>query len=212
MGEAPAGSKVVLLTLTIRHTGDVEADRRELAAGWRRFYKSMWSRFGKFPYVGVWEVTPGRDELGHVHAHVAAIWPYRDWSVCAALWREACPTSERISFVASRRDRRPSDPKSVANYLGKYLSKGIQGVDFSPALRSRVVAGTYNTRWVFTSRRFWQYFQPCCKACGQPVIAAQYRFRGEPYRPDDATGARGDPQASLELSNPNQRAGGRCAR
>jgi hypothetical protein len=203
---------LVLLTLTLQHSGDIEKDRRDLAEGWRRFYLALRRRWGKWPYVGVWEVTPGGDGLGHVHAHVAVVWPWRDWSVCRQLWLEACPQSTRITFVASRRDGRRSDPRSVANYLGKYLAKGMEAGEFSPELRSRVVAGLYNTRWLFSSRGFWQPFVPCCQACQQPIVSAQYRFRGAPWVPpvDGSTSPRGDPQLGLALPEPHERAGCRC--
>jgi len=201
------GDMLVLLTLTIEHSGDIEKDRADLAAGWRKFYLACRRRWGTCPYVGVWEVTPGDDGQGHVHAHVAVVWPWRDWSLCSRLWRESCPRSTRISFVARRRDGRESTPKSVANYLGKYLSKGMEAQDFTPELRARVVCGLYNTRFVFTSRRFWQAFEPRCCACHQRIVAAQYRFRGEPYRPDGPTASRGPPQLGLPLSEPHQRTG-----
>lgn len=201
------GERIVLLTLTLRHTGDLKADRAALADGWRRFYKALHRRWGRFPYVGVWEVTPGEDGLGHIHAHVAALWPWRDWGLCRELWTAACPSSTRITFVARRRDGRESDPKSVSKYLGKYLSKGLQADGFTPQLNARVVAGTYNTRWLFASRGLWQPFQPCCRACGEPIVQAQYRWRGVPFRPDDHGPAapRGDPQLGLALPEPNER-------
>jgi len=203
----PRGDMLVLLTLTIEHSGDIERDRADLAAGWRRFYLALRRRYGVCPYVGVWEVTPGEDGQGHIHAHVAVVWPWRDWSLCHRLWRAACPRSTRISFVARRRDGLASTPKSVANYLGKYLAKGMEAEGFTPELRANVVAGTYNTRWVFSSRRFWQPFVPRCQACQQRIIAAQYRFRGQPYRPDGCSTSRGPPQLGLEIPEPHQRTG-----
>jgi len=174
---APRWHQWTLITLTLQHSGDIARDRADLAAGWRRFYRALWKRgWGRFPYVGVWEVTPGRDGKGHVHIHVAALWPFRDWHVCSALWRRACPRSARISFVRRRRDGRPSSPESVANYLAKYVSKGVQTEDFTPQLRSRIVAGTYNTRWVMTSRGFWQVFTPICRDCGDQRMSAEFRW------------------------------------
>lgn len=198
---APTGSMIVLLTLTIEHSGDIARDRADLAEGWRRFYLAVRRRWGKFPYVGVWEVTAGRDGLGHIHAHVAAVWPWRDWRLCAALWRRSCPRSTRISFVARRRDGRASDAASASNYLGKYLTKGVETVDFTPELRSRVLSGTYNTRWVFASRGFWQYFQPKCRACECPIVSAQYRFRGAPYEPATDTSHQRTAQCALALGD-----------
>ena len=57
--------RIVLVTITLRHSGNIEQDRADLAVGWRRFRKALWKRWGWFPFVGVWEVTPGRDGLGH---------------------------------------------------------------------------------------------------------------------------------------------------
>jgi len=203
LGKRP-GEMIVLLTLTLRHSGAVDADRKSLADGWRRFYRSLNRTYGKFPYVGVWEVTPGDDGRGHMHMHVAVVWPWRDWSDCRRMWLRACPQSERITFVARRRDGRASDPKSVANYLGKYLSKGIDTIDFTTELRTQIVAASYNTRWVFTSRCFWITFAPLCQRCNCPVIGAQFRFHGHAYRPCDAQ-PRGDPQLELDIGSTSWR-------
>ena len=199
----PDTDRLVLLTLTLRHSGDLTADRAALAAGWRRFYRALRRRWAKFPYVGVWEVTPGEDGLGHLHMHVAVVWPWRDWSVCRQLWIDACPESERISFVAARRDGRRSDAKSVSRYLGKYLSKGMQASEFTPELRSSVLAASYNARWVFTSRAFWLTFLPCCQRCGNRIIAAQYAWHGPAVQPPDPD-VRGPP-AQLEFDLDSER-------
>lgn len=153
----------VLITISVRHTGDIGADRASLARGWRRFYRAYHRRFGAFPYVGTHEITPGRDKLGHPHAHIVALWPFRDWSQLAELWRAACPESTRISFVASRSVR------GAAKYVSKYISKGVQTDEFSPELRARILAGTYQTRWLMSSVRFWVPFVPVCRCCKQPV-------------------------------------------
>lgn len=184
--ERQRGRRVVLLTLSVRHSGDIEADHGALKAGWRALYKAMHRRgWGRFPYVGVVEVTPGRDGRGHVHAHVVAIWPWRDWSVVAKLWRRACPESTRISLVAAK------SPRGACRYVSKYISKGMQGSEFTPELRARVVAGMYGARWVFTSWRFWQPFEPCCPTCCTRVqlVVVHVRdawLRGRPpdWRPE----------------------------
>ena len=146
-----------------------EADRRALGKGWRRFYKAYHRRFGAFPYVGTHEITPGRDGLGHPHAHVVALWPFRDWGELAEMWREACPESTRINFEASR------SVKGAARYVSKYISKGVQTDDFSPELRARVVCGTYGTRWLMSSVGFWQPFVPVCPCCMQPIVRVMLR-------------------------------------
>lgn len=161
--------KVVLVTITVRHSGCVETDRKNLAAGWRRFYKAYWRRFRGFAYVGTHEVTAGWDGFGHPHAHIVALWPWRDWGELRQMWLRACPQSEQIHFRASR------TVKHAARYVSKYVSKGVQTDDFSPELRARVLAGTYGTRWVFSSVRFWAPFEPLCPCCGQAVRRAMLR-------------------------------------
>lgn len=209
--QSPPGTKLVLLTLTTRHSGDVAADRDNIARGWRTLYKALHRRgWGKFPYVGVWEVTPGHDGRGHVHAHVAVLWPFRDWSVVRKLWLAACPTSERITFVASRQDKKPSSPRSVGNYLAKYLSKGVQTADFSPQLRADVAAASYQARSVFTSRGFWQPWVPVCPGCGIPRVRAQYAWRGEPCQPVDPDAERGGRQTRLSLPSAHEHGGLGC--
>jgi hypothetical protein len=161
--------KPVLVTLTVRHSGDIAADRKALADGWRRFYKAYNRRFGAFPYVGTYELTAGTDGLGHIHIHIVALWPYRDWSLLSSLWRAGCPESSHINFKAGENLTR------AAHYLSKYISKGVQTDDFSPELRARVLAGTYGTRWLMTSVRFWVPFEPVCPCCKQPVVRARVR-------------------------------------
>jgi hypothetical protein len=213
MAERHPTNKLVLITLTLRHSGDIAADRARLAAGWRAFYKRLHALVGRYEYVGVWEVTAGDDGLGHIHAHVVASWPWLDWSELADMWRRSCPESTRISFVAARRDRQPTTPKSAANYLSKYVAKGVQTADFSPELRADVIAAAYNTRWLFSSRGVWIPFQPLCPDCGQPIILARYRFHAGNWRPDHGPDPpRDHAQLALALPDPDKRASRGCAR
>lgn len=174
---APKHSLIVMATISLRHTGDIRADRRELAQSWMRFRKSCHRRWGAFDFVGTFEVTPGRDRLGHVHAHMVCIWPrgtpgdatQGDWQTLQRLWvaastgRDGVQRSSRISFEASKR------PRDAAAYVAKYIGKGVTTAGFDPQLAARVASGTYNTRWVVTSRGFWLPWPPPCKHCGQPV-------------------------------------------
>lgn len=156
----------VLVTLTVRHTGDIGADRRRLVAGWRRFYKALRRIVGPFPYVGTHELTKGDDNLGHPHAHLIVFWPWFDWKLVARLWKWAMddagaqpPDCQRARSV-----------RGAAKYLGKYVSKGVNTDDFSPEMRARALAGTYGSRWLFSSVRFWIPFVPECPCCHQPVV------------------------------------------
>jgi len=143
------------------------ADQGALADGWRKLYKRMHDDYGSFPYVGVWEVTRGRDGLGHVHMHVAVVWRYRDWSRIREQWLRACPTSQYLTFVAKRKDGKASSPSSVAKYLGKYLSKGADVGGFDARMRAEVSAAFYNQRSVLASVYFWQRVEKCCRKCSE---------------------------------------------
>jgi hypothetical protein len=138
----------------------------------------MHEEHGRFPYVGVWEVTRGTDGLGHVHMHVACVWQWRDWGRIREQWMRACPESQRITFVAGRRDGKPSTPSSVAKYLGKYLSKGADASSYGPYLRAEVSAAFYNQRTVISSSHFFRRFEKCCRKCNE-----RYRLV-EPEKPD----------------------------
>src|SRR5436853_3666235 len=99
--------QIVLLMLSQEHSGDLAKDQQALAEGWRKLYKRMNEDDGWFPYVGVWEVTSGRDGLGHVHMHIACVWRYRDWKRVRAQWERACPSSQYLDIADKRRDGKP---------------------------------------------------------------------------------------------------------
>ena len=160
--------QIRLLTLTAAHTGDLVADQASISTGWRKLYKRMHEDYGEsFPYVGVWEVTPGTDGLGHVHLHLAVVWRYRDWWRIREQWERACPTSHYLD-IKERKDKKPSSPSSVGKYLGKYLSKGADVNGFDEHLRAEVSAAFYNQRSVLTSLHFWtKKYKKCCRKCGE---------------------------------------------
>jgi hypothetical protein len=177
------GVRSVLITMTARHTGDIAADRKSIADGWRALRKRYHATWGAFEFAGTWEVTRGTDGLGHIHLHVVALWPFRDWEVIARWWRVACPTSTRINLRGARSVR------GGAAYIAKYVSKGVQTGDFSPELRARVLAGTYNTRWLLSSVGFFLP-PPCCPGCGLSATCvvlpgSRWRNRIDYARPPD---------------------------
>lgn len=150
--------QIVLMTMTVRHSGDVEADRDAIERGWRRFYKRLHKRGLDAPYCGAWEATSGRDGLGHVHLHVAIVWPFVEWKGpkgLRALWLASCPESNHIDLAARRRDGLASTGKSAASYIAKYLSKGVSVDRMGVDLSADVVASAYNRRSVKSSARFW---------------------------------------------------------
>lgn len=170
--------QIRLLTLTAAHTGDLTADQSSISEGWRKLYKRMHEDYGEsFPYVGVWEVTPGTDGLGHVHLHLAVIWRWRDFWRIRAQWERVCPTSRYLD-IKRRKDGKASSPSSVGKYLGKYLSKGVDVNGFDEYLRAEVSAAFYNQRSVLTSVRFWtKRYEKCCRKCGEGFRLDEVAYR-----------------------------------
>ena len=145
--------QIVLLTVSHAHTGDIAADLEALSTAWRRFAQECHREWGAAPYVGTWELTPGRCTKcegyadskngrevcrcqypapeGHLHLHVAVVWWYRDWSRVRELWTRACPSSRGIDI---------RDHKSWYSAGGK---SGIETVASPDGKRSarKVLAG-----------------------------------------------------------------------
>lgn len=179
------GGRTILLTLTAAHNvrrlggrvlgraEELEDLRTRLAEGWRAFSRAVGKRYGYTPYVGVWEVTPGTSSRGHLHLHVVVQWAFRSWADIAALWRECCPSSTRISLVQSWDDRR-SAAQRAAEYLAKYVGKTRGRADgcpkagrWTPELHAQVHAATYQLRWLFASRGHLPPADGICPGCGQ---------------------------------------------
>lgn len=211
----PRGYHVVMVTVGLRHSGDVRADRVELSESWRRFRDSYAHRFGRFPFVGVFEVTPGEDKLGHVHAHVLCVWPIGrkgsgsggDWQLLREIWVKAARGRSEVIFFS--RVKRCGD---AAGYVAKYVAKGVASDEFSPELAAHVASATYNTRFVFTSRFFWLKWERRCTSCGAKVVNATFRWSRveDPPSPPPSDWSTGPPsgcgyqQASFALPEPHQ--------
>jgi len=159
----------VLLTLTVRHSGDLAADRARVVAGWKRLRQWLWARMGKFPFALAWEVTPGEDGKGHLHAHVAALWPWTDYSAVAAEWKRATDGwSTRINIAGARKG-----PGGAAHYLAKYASKGVELDGFNDVLAAHAIGANYGKRLCTTSHRFWVRIDPACKSCHERFAVAK---------------------------------------
>lgn len=175
----------VLVTLTTRHTGDLTSDRERVGESWRKLRQWLhgrarvqaWSKarrqfedteetIGQFDYALVWEVTPGRDGLGHVHAHVVALWPRTDWNLLRAEWKRATGDDGAEIDLKRAASRDATEVQSAVNYLAKYTSKGVQVGEFTPELAAQVIDATYGKRLLSTSRGFWLPEPPCaCPTC-----------------------------------------------
>lgn len=156
-----------LTTFTVRHVGTLADRRRAVADGWRRFYKAVHAWLGRFPYVATWEVTPGDDGYGHPHLHLAWIGPrFVPYGRMLAIWRWAVRDPGAVLHHAGNRKHGAGNTAhGIANYLAKYLSKGVELSNFTDDLRSEVVAAFYNAHLVLTSHKFW--VRKTCDCCGE---------------------------------------------
>lgn len=137
-----------LLTLTVRHSGDLDADRQRLQRGWVRLRAWFAARGLRKPrMVRVVEVTPGRDDLGHVHAHVVALLPALCFHWLRREWASASE-DEGAAFVDVQRPRTMS-AEAAARYLATYATKGD---DLPPELRAAWLCASYGKRAWTASR------------------------------------------------------------
>lgn len=158
----------VLVTLTVRHSGNVATDRERIVRAWKRTRQWLWRRMGRFAYALVWEFTPGTDGKGHVHAHVAALWPKFPWADLAAEWR--CATDGESTRINVKRATR--GPAGAAAYLAKYASKGVEVRESPPVLAARALSAFYGKRYVTASHGFWKAKRTTCTTCLEPFWCA----------------------------------------
>ncbi len=97
---APGGEwRERFLTLTIRHSGDIERDVASISAAWRMFRRKLWSFFEheyhlrtailrELRFVRVLEITPGRRNEGHAHFHVYLLSPFLPHEFVRHAWGE----------------------------------------------------------------------------------------------------------------------------
>lgn len=162
-----------MMTLTVRHSGDVSADRERIAAGWRRLRSWLHHQQGSNAFMLVWEITPGADGAGHVHAHVLMPMVWLDYGELRAAWARATDGhGERIHVAQGRYGRHGAG--GAAAYLAKYASKGCVALRDAPEIAARWYEATYARRWSSTSVRWWLVEPPkhcaCCGAAWQVVI------------------------------------------
>lgn len=165
----PAGERagmrpgIYLVTLTVPHDGGVAAQREALGRAWRGLTKIAHKYGWWSAYAATYEATPGSDGRGHVHLHVSAIssWiPYRELH---EHWRRLAPGAEVLDVQAPRADR---TARTAANYLAKYVTKGVEASEFSGQLAGELLVVNRGKRRVTTSVDFWQLAPDPCRLCG----------------------------------------------
>jgi len=159
---------VYLITLTMPHGGDIAGDRRRLGEAVRRLFKVAQRTRWWSTYALTYEVTPGDDGQGHVHAHLAVIAQWVPYDELHNAWRAAMPGA-RVLDVSPPRSG--SDEASMAaGYLAKYVTKGIEVAEFTGRKAGELLVAFHGRRKVTTSRHFWLPPDIRCPCCG-------FRFR-----------------------------------
>lgn len=157
---------VYLLTLTVPHSGSIIEDREKLGAAWRKLTKRAHAGKWWSTYALTYEVTPGRDGLGHVHAHIAAISSWIPYEDLHKAWREVAPGARVLDVSAPRAGK----AASVADYLAKYCTKGVDPAVFTGQKAGELLVAQRGKRRVTTSLGFWRPLKDrstACKRCGR---------------------------------------------
>jgi hypothetical protein len=182
--------RVVMITLTVRHSGSVAADRERIERGWRAVRKCAHKRIGKFAFALAWECTPGHDGLGHVHCHVAAVLPFVDFGAMRRAYVAATSGQGlRIDFSTKPKPRKDGTKPAqwtsdhAINYVSKYVGKGVNVRSFTPTLAARVVSAFAEKRTVTPSRGLYVHRIHDCKECGQSFRKVSFDSPSLPERP-----------------------------
>lgn len=164
-----------LLTLTVRSSGDVEADRARIAAAWPRLRAWWHRRVGAPAYALTYEVTAGTEGQGHAHAHLAILLPYLDVRAVSAEWNTLVDGGH-VDLAA----KRAGSAASCARYVAKYASKGSSVAGLPVAVGAAWIRATHGKRQVCCSRGLFRDVDapgksPCC---GESLHFLEYRRDG----------------------------------
>ncbi len=157
---------VYLITLTIPHSGSIVVDRETIGKGWRELTKRASAGNWWGAYALTYEVTPGRDGLGHVHAHVAVVSSWVPYDELHAAWTAI--TGAVVLDVSPPRSGKAC--KTAADYLAKYVTKGVDPSVFTGQKAGELLAAMRGKRRVTTSVGFWRPTkerETLCPTCGQ---------------------------------------------
>jgi len=165
----------VMLTFTVRHSGDLQADVRALASAWAR-WRASWAAYAagrgwtrkSFAYLRTLEVTAGKRKDGHAHWHVLAWLP--EWIPYKAIqrwWRKALRLEsgrENDESPGNLRVDRVKNAGRAMSYVSKvagYVAKGLTGLESFPiSTGAAVLDALYCRRWYATSMGFLRVREP----------------------------------------------------
>jgi hypothetical protein len=154
-----------LLTVGVRDTGDLAADRKAIRTAWNRHRAWQHAQLERAtPFALTWEVTDGTHGRGHVHAHAVAILPRVDYDAWGREWARATRgAAERQGFDFSKRSGR--SVQSAARYMAKYAAKGVATAALAPEIAARWIVSMRFQRSISVSHGWWgddASETPCC--------------------------------------------------
>lgn len=171
--------RVLLVTLTVRHSGSLDEDVGRLKQGWATWRAWLHKRLGRsVPFMVTTECTLGTRRDGHVHMHVVMVAPYFDWSDAHAAWKRATDGYGQNFDVSDT----GATPRRAAEYVTKrnlaqasqraaiYAAKraDIAGLSEEGEVFGRWLASIYGRRRVHTSQGWWVDRVSVCPCCGYP--------------------------------------------
>lgn len=159
---------VYLVTFTVPHSGDLKGDRDRLGRAWRRVSKAASSSGWWGAHVATYEATPGTDGAGHVHLHAAVVSAWVPYRALHHAWRKAVPEGLHPDVQPPR-----GGAAAAANYLAKYVTKGVQPSEFSGRKAAELMLASRGRRSVVTSVGFWRRVLPACDCCGMPYVVTE---------------------------------------
>lgn len=186
-----------MLTLTAKHSSDLDAARRELTRSWNVVRGWLRRRTGlRLRYLWVVECTRGRLGRGHVHMHVVIMLPYVDYDDLRDAWERATTRRrhrERSAIEPSRvidvSRARQYGARKLAEYLAKYVSKGVDGLRGDTAVRWW--CATYYRRALSGARGVLsplaRHVPRTCRDCGgwvDPVALVEFPAAAVRYHAD----------------------------
>jgi hypothetical protein len=158
---------VYLITLTVPHQSSIAGSRDLLMRGWRSLTKR--ASAGKWwgAYALTIEVTPGTHGDGHVHAHVAVVSSWVPYKELHEAWESI--TGAVVLDVSPPR-RGSARSQDAAEYLAKYVTKGIDPAVFTGQKAGEMLVAFRGKRKVTTSKEFWRPLRDVdrkCTKCGE---------------------------------------------
>lgn len=185
---------VYMITLTAPHSGDLVVDRERMGKAVRKLLKHATAEGWFSAYALTWEATAGAAGDGHLHCHLACVSSWIPYSSMQAdpmalaharadddgmahprrarkrlrpglheVWERVMKGSHVVNVSAPKRGE--DGARGAAQYLAKYVTKGVDPVEFTGCKAGELLAAFRGKRKVTTSAHFWPERDATCECC-----------------------------------------------